>query len=476
VRLLRADIDDASGLGIKGLVPCDGLTVLIGANGSGKSRTLEYIESLLDPDTEFKGRQSRMAEEPHWAFGSIHLALHRLDEPDGDWPWLREVIERLDVTPTPDATHINRLTRGWHADDEQGLLEDGTFAWFETEAEYLETIEWTKEQDRSFGGFTYRLLEVLRASEPANQHSKLYAVLPTVLHADELQISFQNLKGGDVVLLGDPTAWGKDAVLTACISGDLGSGGDGLAEAILRNMREPGDEPRAILRLGMLPDDDLGSAALPSMPVVRVGDRFEDPAGLLDGALERRRPTGERWFRPTVGALAVAPWLQAELTSLQERANQLAPTFITERGSIRFTVAPQGASGTGPNTVVGLERPGLAEPIEWSELGAGTRRWVAVSVEAACASLPSNPSAGAWSPSPLYLIDEPELHLHPVAQRSILGWVESQVAAGAAAVLATHSHVFLDSRANSANLVGVVRVNNETVLLPFTEDPLVVRL
>ena len=58
---------------------------------------------------------------------------------------------------------------------------------------------------------------------------------------------------------------------------------------------------------------------------------------------------------------------------------------------------------------------------------------------------------------PLYLLDEPEAHLHPVAQREAAAWVVERARGGAEFVVATHAPSFLNIRYEATSYVRVHR-------------------
>ena len=435
------------------------------------------MESLLSPAMEFKGRQSRLNLEPYWTYGRVHVGLDRLDEPAGDWPWLQDVIQHLewaDDEVAPERIRpLDRLTRGWHRDDEEGWVDSNDFQTFYSEEQYLSACGISGEEDRSYGAFVWRLAEALRAAEPSDAHrALLFWLLPIVLRSGDLQLSVQPFEHGDVDVLWDPHRNDRQGIELILNSWESHVEG-GLAGQMITAIRDIDDQPRPLFRLGRFTHQTLGAAALPSLNVVRIGDRFDDPALALDRTLDRIKPTGERWFSQSGEGLRVAPWLQAAVGRLERAANEAAPSFVTERGTIRFGIEPLGGRTHDPSSVVALEPHGAEHAIEWGELGAGTRRWVAVAVETVCTPPPSAaPSSGRWTSSPLYLIDEPELHLHPLAQRSIRDWIEQRVNGGAIAIVATHSASFLDTELQAAHLVGVVRAGAQTVLFQFSHDPL----
>lgn len=85
-------IEDPDRVGIEGSIPLPGVTVLFGRNGAGKSLVIEYLESLLSPPGELRGRQE--ADGPDDYYGWLYLDPHAGDRQEAAAYWLRDLVAR----------------------------------------------------------------------------------------------------------------------------------------------------------------------------------------------------------------------------------------------------------------------------------------------------------------------------------------------------------------------------------------------
>jgi energy-coupling factor transporter ATP-binding protein EcfA2 len=112
---------------------------------------------------------------------------------------------------------------------------------------------------------------------------------------------------------------------------------------------------------------------------------------------------------------------------LEAAANDLAPRFVRQRGRILIepeTLLPRFAESDGETRALG-------------DLGAGIRRWIEIATVGALRS------AEADGPR-LWLIDEPEAHLHAAAVRDLRDWLLCINQKGCGIVVATHALELLD--------------------------------
>lgn len=178
------------------------------------------------------------------------------------------------------------------------------------------------------------------------------------------------------------------------------------------------------------------------------------------------------WYRVSHGILAIA-------AMIEEEANRAAPSFLQGQGQIGVEVLP--VSVWGPEdrrlrvTLTGRD----GERRDLRMVGAGTARWAAAAVQLACRRLQKarqviTDQAGAViedlaaareiveaaRAEPLsqtsvrlesadapgvYIIDEPEAHLHPAAVASVRTWLEELAPTATAVLAATHSPMLLDT-------------------------------
>lgn len=132
-----------------------------------------------------------------------------------------------------------------------------------------------------------------------------------------------------------------------------------------------------------------------------------------------------------------------DIAALQDRANSFAPAFVADAGTIELDSTPGGQ-------VLGFrERDGEKRLV--TDLGAGIARWVAIAVRAAMRE------AGDPNPLRLWLLDEPEEHLHLNAIRDLRNWLTERNQEGVGIVVATHALELLDLPASHAEFLLLAR-------------------
>jgi len=197
------------------------------------------------------------------------------------------------------------------------------------------------------------------------------------------------------------------------------------------------------------------------------------------------------WYRVRHSILAVAAVIEAE-------ANRIAPGFIREQGRIGIELLPVTVWGLEDNRVRVTFTGRDTKPRDLGIVGAGTARWVAAAVELACRRLAqgrqvvtSEDGAVVTDPSvvwdimeaargaPLtqervrlepvdvpgvYIIDEPEAHLHPAAIVSVRTWLEERAHEQMTVLAATHSPIMLNTNASPGSQILVQPGNGGTEL------------
>jgi hypothetical protein len=162
------------------------------------------------------------------------------------------------------------------------------------------------------------------------------------------------------------------------------------------------------LLLGTIREDRDGKCGLPPLELVRISDGFDNPALVVERAIRARHPRVDDWLERTDDGWRLAADVDALAAQIAGRATELLPRLAAGAGEgVEIVVNPAGEE----RVVVRLTRSGVATAIEWGDLGAGTRRWVAASVEAAALETLPATTGGEWS-TRLLVVDEPELHLH----------------------------------------------------------------
>lgn len=187
------------------------------------------------------------------------------------------------------------------------------------------------------------------------------------------------------------------------------------------------------------------------------------------------------------------------LQVIEEEANRLAPPFVQTEGHIRLALTPLDALREGPKSIVQLELVDMEKPLLAIHLGSGIRRWIAALVREACRrlvgsrvtvldhegqplddrgeivsaliDLKESPDTfastfrfeTATEPA-ILLVDEPEQHLHVLAQEEVASWLIDRSRENVSVIVATHSPVFLGLPPGDASLVRVRRSNGSTNL------------
>jgi len=461
MRLLRVELESFEAGNIPAVVPVDDLTVIIGRNGVGKSLALEAIRQLLSFESvlERRGRGDR----PVHPYGWLHVRLDLSPRPGNDWEWFRPMLAR--GVPSELGSDIPDIVEVVGGPEHFADPEDYGYR--------LEADGVSAEYDQSWEAFIERAVHTLVVAGECNHVLATY-----LLGREELDVAIQLYPGGPVEVVTNPEPSTEDEQvvrLLAQYAVDADPGADTVGARVARRLLEPIGRPVRTLRLGALPEDDrYMRSLLERLPrVIYIGDRTDDPEPIIDKAIERLLPgwQSDRWLEDAPdGTARIRPEVYEAAKAISSRASLMLPPFISQQGSVEivFDRLSGWRQGTA-RCVVRLrfgDRPGDAHFVM---LGAGTRRWVAASLVAACGDVDAQNSV---RPMPLYLIDEPELHLHPTAQADVLRWIEDRVAAGSSAVLTTHSPIVLDVDRESAHLLALVRHGADVAQVDITTSVL----
>ncbi len=218
--------------------------------------------------------------------------------------------------------------------------------------------------------------------------------------------------------------------------------------------------------------------------------------------------TVETWFR-------VRSSVRHAAAILTVHANTCLPRFISEVGSIEIEVVPIAAWHAAPERVRVIFKETVDERVDGQTfygvevkrdlevVGAGTARWIVAAVRQACLDLANgvrvidprffNPEGNSFDaerfdearktkpgddvavliPRPVqavYVIDEPEAHLHQRAVRSVAEWLVSLSAGASAVIVATHHPVLLDLPSEHAASILVQRADGHTKLVDIGDD------
>lgn len=247
-----------------------------------------------------------------------------------------------------------------------------------------------------------------------------------------------------------PTLGAVSATLRAAIAGDL--------PAVIRvNTTPEGIEQDLHRHLRAV----SGTQHPPGSPLYLFGDPPHEPAtGVLAHLDEARRPrfSGTDGWLEASGRLAtsVTPEVVSQASLLAEVANRVAPGFVRELGSIGIELFPPSMFEAFPLRLRVVFRASATQPAARGEagpshdrriggldtVGSGVGRWVCASLREAAWRL------GGASRRAIYLVDEPEAHLHPAAADSVADWLTAAAERNAGVVIATHAPAFLNIASN----------------------------
>ena len=256
----------------------------------------------------------------------------------------------------------------------------------------------------------------------------------------------------------------------------------------------------------------FGALSAHNVDVFPLGDRRSaSDRYLADSWLEQRSDSGEpelaedfeayaqaaRWYRVRQSILATA-------AVIEEEANRVSPSFLRDQGQIGVEVLPVSVWGSEDRRIRVTFSPARGRRVRNDDLrvvGAGTARWAAASVLLACRRLekgtqvvtdqngsvlsdvaaahvveaaraePLGQATVRLEPadaSGVYVIDEPEAHLHPAAIASVRAWLEELARTATTVLAATHSPMLLDTDTHLTTRVLVRPGNGETDLQALT--------
>jgi hypothetical protein len=229
-------------------------------------------------------------------------------------------------------------------------------------------------------------------------------------------------------------------------------------------------------------------------------EALDEQAGREGGVVSSRFSEYDQhdWYR-------VRRSLLATVKVIAETANKIAPGFVSDQGTIDIEILPVAAWASEPDRVrVVFVEDSDGERRDIGVLGAGTARWVAAAVRFACQQLrtaarlvldpdgapvtdpreanriieqarndPLEQSCFRFEPvhtAAIYLVDEPEAHLHPRAVASVAQWLVDLAASASAVVVATHNTTILNAPREIATPVLVVSGSDGTELRTVTGD------
>jgi ABC-type Na+ transport system ATPase subunit NatA len=376
------------------------ITIVFGSNGAGKTNLLEAIAwTFEDAASEWftEPRPRAGGAAPAEALpGMVYVQLDRSDEPssiDHEIAWK--------LLTHAHTAHAMGFTTGWEKPSSPAR------------SELLRLIGATGDTYSSRPSLTDVMdlwAQVVAETDGAGSYEDRLELVRTLLD----QRSFSLPEGSPVFV----AKWLSSETLAAAervaADGEELTGNRRIFDPLLGSAR-------AIAR------EDPGESPLP------IGD----PVGLHElgrRIAEVRDLSSGVWVvdgDPSTLAEEVSRALHGgDAEHLQARANVLVPRFVADVGSIAI-------NPTGSNMVIGFrENDGQTRAV--TDLGAGVARWVTIATRAA---LRETDIAG---PVRLWLLDEPEAHLHINAIRDLRDWLVHRNDEGIGLVVATHALELLD--------------------------------
>lgn len=394
-------------------LPLSSATALFGRNGSGKSRLLETIYSTLGTGNRWLGRPT---DGDSGEFSSFLIAPCGLDV-DGWWVWVRDML----------IWAYNNGDEGDPATIESDDLNGGFDLYDDTTWEqFAETVG-----------------ELHRAAHGPSE------TLDLLLESPYLGLGFGYPTSLRLGLPGLMVV--RSQYAPVLFEESIRTGSNGRLTTAMELASE--GEPSMVISFdawGHLISDQQDTAwALPPGTPHVIFASTNAVAG-LDQRLTKRllvsrngRFTRTAWSR-TDGEFVLNEDVVRKASELADAANRLAPAFVVDHGPISVEFDPNS-----PDAKVGIRLPSGFVP--HGSLGSGVARWVAVAVDTAL-------SRDRDTTARLFLIDEPEAHLHPSAIEDVGTWISDRRDAGDSVVVATHSAQILAHPALT-NWVNVSRVD-----------------
>jgi energy-coupling factor transporter ATP-binding protein EcfA2 len=243
------------------------------------------------------------------------------------------------------------------------------------------------------------------------------------------------------------------------------------------------DEIELRLRAGLEP----GGWAVPRQPdlVVRkdlpeFGGFKLDRVSIDEVRAKLSSRATDKWLTAGTDGGGPHPVIVAMCAELSELATRIAPEFVVRGHDVIVEALPpsQWAPNHGRRIRVARRNKETLEDYDISVVGSGVGMWITISVLEAMERLSRGTDEPAEGGVPLpetgdeeefrllrapkmrlYLIDEPERHLHPVAQREVAEWItQLTTETGAPSVaLATHAAPFLNLPVEAATYLRVWR-------------------
>ena len=447
-------------------LPLPSAVVLFGPNDSGKTNILEGLVSGIDQHIEIR-------TQPQLS----NVDRHSNDSDRGEVSILFE-LDGLDIEGHPDQElflSLMPLREGIWASgipDERGsgLLECAkTWTWLrETYAglaraqdraqTVAQLVQWVREAIRqtedeflTIGGAIDRPESLMHEQYEYDSH--------LFLLQEGAQLSWLSASQDPgatplaIVLAGHHSFFDAIGVRTISV-GDISSLDQGLLERLEHLVVRTSDRDR----VRVVPTDE------PFMEPLKVQERVNDP-----------------WVDRLNEGVVIRPIVEQACARLAAMANELAPVFVSSKYEIVVApLAPDEWRAYGDHRVaIRLRALGTDECFDISVASSGVSAWTAYAVQEAVRraseELAVEESEGGFRPPShtIYVLDEPEAHLHPLAQEEAARWVAQIAQSGAHVVLATHATPFLSLPLADVEYLLVTRAEtHETQVQAISEDVL----
>lgn len=162
----------------------------------------------------------------------------------------------------------------------------------------------------------------------------------------------------------------------------------------------------------------------------------------------RAEPGPDGWLKREGDSDLVSPRVRDSCAELSAEATRVAPPFVSDRYQIviRPLLGSERAGFAGRKVQVALRQRVGDRAFDLSLAGSGTQTWAQYSIREAMRRLGQTAAAASeGTPKPtIYVLDEPERHLHPTAQEEVARWIADRARDGAGAIIATHAPPFLE--------------------------------
>lgn len=487
---------------------CGPLTLLFGANSTGKTTLLEALRLLFASSTATHGRLADPLSSADEPVVRVVVALDEADLPGSRDSELLNLALRQFLSTNIDEVEDEVRSAEVSLMPNAGLRR----AFIDRVAEDCEGLDngpvLREFAERLLDGIGLGFLpgQIDLVSRPRIEPDLEQAVAQLALNADNRYGSLigEPFDAGEVLLLNNvdiDDRWHPHVVDVELEPADLPIETMGVIEELHQRLLAPpveleSDDPEFV------DGEGADSAFPPDYFDTLLKDPWlsRDEPALLEALVEDShvlRPVSSSRYR-------LRPTFQVVANRLAHRANELLPSFVTEQGCIAIDIVEPELWRAIPARIrIGFVE-GDAPTRELGTVGAGVARWIAAAIRLASLELrgakrrffdsqlsevtdATQASAIAWAahsdlgafdqmalvatPVPaVMLIDEPEAHLHPRAIRSVARWLEDRANENLTVVAATHHPLLLNPNLLLARRYCLTRSSGITEIVDMDAD------